>query len=191
MRGVARSGMRAGTKAGTRVGKDARTGRRPVPGAADVSTTPRRWARAPGRSRQRSFAAARAERPRPPSAERPRRRARSVSARQVPSPVTLAPAGWATFAEESRAETPREKEKARTTTAATVAGAAYAEAASAEATLRATYEDAARAHAFSTMSSILRDFFRAVEAYLVDAASERLASEGEEEASALFAFARI
>ena len=87
-------------------------------------------------------------------------------------------------------ETPREKEKARTTTAATVAGAAFAEAASAEATLRATYEDAARAHAFFDDVVDPSRFLRAVEAYLVDAASERLASEGEEEASALFAFAR-
>ena len=84
--GVARSGMRAGTEAGTRVGKDARMGRRPVPGTADVSTTPRRWARAPGRSRQRSFAAARAERPRPPSAERPR----PPSAERLRPPSALA-----------------------------------------------------------------------------------------------------
>ena len=82
-------------------------------------------------------------------------------------------------------ETPEEKEKTRTTTAAAVTAAT-----SAEATLRATYEDAARAHAFFDDVVDPSRFLRAAEAYLVDAASERLASEGEEEASALLAFAR-
>ena len=190
MRGMARSGMRAGTEAGTRVGKDARMGRRPVPGTADVSTTPRRWAHAPGRSRQRSFAAARAERPRPPSAERPR----PPSAERLRPPSALAdhPRPRRTGGVRrgiSRVKRLGRREKARTTTAATVAGAAFAEAASAEATLRATYEDAARA------ARVFRRCRRSFaissrrRAYLVDAAAN-VSRRRAREASALFAFAR-
>ena len=131
-------------------------GRRPVPGAAQFQLR-----RGDGRARRDARGSARS-----------RRRGRSVPARQARAsppaergrlrpPSALAghprPAGWTTFAGVSRVKR-REKEKARATTAATVAGAAFAEAASAEATLRATCGRSSRARVFD-VSSILRDFF--------------------------------